>query len=66
LQLKKQEWFCQFTTTANEHDSIVLKTIVEKTERRKMKKGIFADKGFKLLDNDNLLIKGTIKKQSTA
>ena len=49
------------TTTANEHDSKGLKSIVEKTEKKKMKKGIFADKGFKVPDNDKLLIGKTIK-----
>jgi IS5 family transposase len=49
------------TTTANEHDSKGLKHLVEKTDPPKMKKGLLADKGYKVPDNDKLLIDKKIK-----
>lgn len=49
------------TTTANEHDSKGLKKIVEKIPKEKMKKGIYADKGFKVPENDQLLEQERIK-----
>jgi len=49
------------TTTANEHDSKGLKEIVRKTPKKKMKKGVFADKGFKVPNNDILLKNRIIK-----
>lgn len=49
------------TTTANEHDSKGLKQLIENTEPQKMKKGMLADKGYKVPANDQLLAKNGIK-----
>jgi len=43
------------TTAANEHDSKGLKPLLKKTPKSKMKKGTYADKGYKVPDNDQLL-----------
>lgn len=49
------------TTTANEHDSKGLKKLVKKTPKKSMKKGLLADKGYKVPDNDKLLKDEKIK-----
>jgi IS5 family transposase len=58
------------TTTANEHDSKGLKPLLKKTLRSKVKKGTYADKGYKVPDNDELLedlnIKNRLNTRRTA
>jgi IS5 family transposase len=49
------------TTTANEHDSKGFSRVVRKTPMSKMKDGVFADKGFKVPDNDSYLKEKGIK-----
>jgi IS5 family transposase len=49
------------TTTASEHDSKGLKPLLKKTPRRYTKPGVWADKGYKVPDNDKLLAKMKIK-----
>lgn len=49
------------TTTANEHDSKGLKPLIKKTPNKKIKKGVFADKGYKVPVNDEFLEKKKIK-----
>ena len=48
------------TTTANEHDSKGLKPLLKKVKKIHKKKGVFADKGYKVPDNDKLLAKEKI------
>lgn len=49
------------TTTANEHDSKGFGKVLDKTPKKKMKKGVYADKGFKVPDNDKYLKDREIK-----
>jgi IS5 family transposase len=49
------------STTANEHDRKGLKPLLKKTPRSKVKKGTYADKGYKVPDNDKLLEELNIK-----
>lgn len=49
------------TTTANEHDSRGLKPLIEKTPKKKVKDGVFADKGYKVPANDEFLGKNKIR-----
>jgi len=49
------------TTTANEHDSKGLATLLNKIPESRLKSGIFADKGYKTPDNDKLLKDKNIK-----
>jgi len=48
------------TTTANEHDSKGLKTVLEKVPKEK-KQEVFTDKGYKVPDNDTYLKEQNIK-----
>jgi IS5 family transposase len=49
------------TTTANEHDSKGLATLLEKIPDKDLKGSVFTDKGYKVPDNDGLLKERTIK-----
>lgn len=49
------------TTPANEHDSKALKKLLAKTPGRKTAGGVFADKGYKVPDNDKILSTKKIK-----
>ena len=49
------------TTTANEHDSKGLAPLIKKIEKKKVKDGAYADKGYKVPANDELLSKEKIK-----
>jgi IS5 family transposase len=49
------------TTTANEHDSKGLKPLLKKIPKRHKQKGVSADKGYKVPDNDKLLKSQGIK-----
>lgn len=49
------------TTTANEHDSKGLKPLLKKTPKRHKKQGVWADKGYKVPANDQLLAAQKIK-----
>lgn len=49
------------TTTANQHDSKGLKPLLKKTPKKYLRKGLAADKGYKVPDNDNLLKENNIK-----
>lgn len=49
------------TTTANEHDSRGLKPLLKKVPKKNLKKGVFADKGYKVPANDEYLEKNKIK-----
>lgn len=49
------------TTTANEHDSKGLKSLLKKVKRKYKKKGVFTDKGYKVPNNDSYLKQEKIK-----
>ena len=49
------------TTTANKHDSKGLRPLLKKTPKRHKKEGVFADKGYKVPENDKLLENEKIK-----
>lgn len=49
------------TTTANEHDSRGLKPLLKKVPKKNLKKGVFADKGYKVPANDEYLEQNKIK-----
>jgi IS5 family transposase len=49
------------TTTANEHDSKGFKPLMKKVPKSKLKKGTFADKGYKVPANDEYLEENKIK-----
>jgi len=49
------------TTTANEHDSKGLSPLLKKVKRTHKRKGVVADKGYKVPDNDELLKDDKIK-----
>ena len=49
------------TTTANEHDSKGLKHVLGKVKKKHKVPGVFTDKGYKVPDNDELLVKENIK-----
>lgn len=49
------------TTTANEHDSRGLKPLLKKVRKSKIKKGIYADKGYKVPQNDACLKEKGVK-----
>lgn len=49
------------TTTANEHDSKGLGPLLKKVKKTHQKKGVFADKGYKVPANDELLKDRIIK-----
>lgn len=49
------------TTTANEHDSKGLAALLDKTAKRHKEEGVWADKGYKVPDNDQLLLDANIK-----
>ena len=49
------------TTTANEHDSKGLIPLLKKTPKWHKSKGVWADKGYKVPDNDQALSEGKIK-----
>lgn len=49
------------TTTANEHDSKGLKPLLDKIPKRHKKQGVYADKGYKVPANDELLKEHNIK-----
>lgn len=49
------------TTTANEHDSRGLKPLLKKVPKKNLKKGVFADKGYKVPANDSYLKEKKIK-----
>ena len=49
------------TTAANQHDSKGLKPLLKKTPKRYKDKGVSADKGYKVPDNDHFLAKDKIK-----
>lgn len=49
------------TTTANEHDSKGLSSLLKKTPHKYTKDGVWADKGYKSKENDKLLKEKNIK-----
>lgn len=49
------------TTTANEHDSKGLKPLLKKVSKKQKKRGVWADKGYKVPDNDAYLKEEKIK-----
>ena len=49
------------TTTANEHDSKGLSLLLSKVKKKHRKPGVFADKGYKVPDNEELLEDGKMK-----
>lgn len=49
------------TTTANEHDSKGLIPLLKKVDKKQKKNGVWADKGYKVPDNDEYLKKENIK-----
>ena len=49
------------TTTANEHDSKGLSPLLSKVKKKHRKPGVFADKGYKVPDNEELLEDGKMK-----
>jgi transposase, IS5 family len=50
-----------YTTTASQYDSRELRAIVKSTPKAKMKKGIYADKGYKVPNNDKVLKENSVK-----
>ena len=49
------------TTTANEHDSNGMEPLIKKVDPDFLEKGVYADKGYKIPQNNELLKSKTIK-----
>lgn len=49
------------TTTANEHDSKGLKSLLKKVDKKYISEGVYTDKGYKVPDNDELLKEQKVK-----